>query len=66
MDGPIANTSIIIHGAITSLSPVKKGGNFIFFDGTLADETSKIQAVGFVAQQQRKLNHRYYTLVSMA
>ena len=43
----IANTSI--HGAITSLSPVKKGRNSIFFDGTLADETSKIRVVGFDA-----------------
>ena len=33
VDGPIANTSI--HGTITSLSPVKKGRNSIFFDGTL-------------------------------
>ena len=55
VDGPIANTSI--HGAITSLSPVKKGRNSIFFDGTLADETSKIRVVGFDAQQQRKLNN---------
>ena len=47
VDGPIANTSI--HGAITSLSPVKKGRNSIFFDGTLADETSKIRVVGFDA-----------------
>ena len=57
VDGPIANTSIIIHGAITSLSPVKKGGNSNFFDRTLADETSKIQVVGFDVQQQRKLNN---------
>ena len=55
VDGPIANTSI--HGAITSLSPVKKGRNSIFFDDTLADETSKIRVVGFDAQQQRKLNN---------
>ena len=37
VDGPIANTSI--HGAITSLSPVKKGRNSIFFDGTLAEKS---------------------------
>ena len=29
VDGPIVNTSI--HGAITSLSPVKKGHNFLIF-----------------------------------
>jgi hypothetical protein len=28
------------HGAITSLSPVKKGRNSIFIDGMLADDTS--------------------------
>ena len=30
---------------------------FLFFDGTLADEKSKIRVVGFDAQQQRKLNN---------
>ena len=38
-----------IHGA---LSPIKKGRNSVFFDGTLADGTSKIS---FDGTQQRKL-----------
>ena len=53
VDRPIASTKI--HGAITSLSPIKKGRKSIFFDGTLADATSKIRVVGFDAHQQRKL-----------
>ena len=54
VDGPISSTRM--HGAIISLSPVKKGRKSIFFDGMLADNTSKIRLVGFDAQQQRKLN----------
>ena len=41
VDGPATNTTI--HGAITALSPVKKGRNSLFFDGTLADDTSTIR-----------------------
>jgi hypothetical protein len=41
---PKSNTSI--HGAITSLSPVKKGQNSLFFDGRIADETSRVRIVG--------------------
>ena len=50
VEEPMANTKI--HGAITSLSPIKKGRNSVFFDGTLADGTSKIS---FDGTQQRKL-----------
>ncbi len=53
LDRPIASTTL--HGAVTSLSPIKKGRNSIFFDGTLADEHSKIRFVAFDAHQQRKL-----------
>ncbi len=54
LDRPITSTKL--HGAVTSLSPIKKGRNSIFFDGTLADEKSKIRFVGFDAHQQRKLD----------
>ena len=57
LERPIATTKL--HGAITSLSPVKKGRNSIFSDGMLADEKSKIQFVGFDAHQQRRL-HEYH------
>ena len=36
---------------------LRRDAFFIFFDGTLADEKSKIRVVGFDAQQQRKLNN---------
>ena len=52
-DGPAVN--ITIHGAVTSLSPVKRGRCSIFFDGMLADETSKIRLVEFDVAQQKKL-----------
>lgn len=50
-----ASTSTSIHGAVTSLSPIKKGRKSLFFNGTLADETSQIRLVGFDASQLRKL-----------
>lgn len=53
VDGPATNTTF--HGAITALSPVKKGRNSIFFDGRLADNTSTMRLVGFAAAQQKKL-----------
>jgi len=51
------NTSL--HGAIMSLSPINKGGKSLFFDRMLADDTSKVQVVGFEAHQQKKLNELY-------
>ena len=48
-----------MHGAIIPLSPVQRGRKSLFFDGMLADESSKIPLVGFDAQQQRKL-HEYH------
>ena len=50
VDGPTT-----IYGAITALSPVKKGRNSLFFDGTLADDTSTIRLVGFAPAQQKRL-----------
>ena len=35
VDGPMSSTSI--HGAVVTLSPVKKGRKDMFFDGLLAD-----------------------------
>ena len=34
---------------------MKKGRNSVFFDGTLADNTSTIRLVGFAPAQQKKL-----------
>ena len=54
VDGPMSSTSI--HGAVVTLSPVKKGQKAMFFDGLLEDETSQIRLVGFQGMQQQKLN----------
>ena len=41
--------------------PVKKGRMCLFFDGEIADDTSKIRLVGFDASQQRKLSGLHET-----
>ena len=50
---PLANASV--HGAVTSLSPVKKGRNSSFFDGTMYDGHRQIRLVGFLPGQQKNL-----------
>ncbi len=45
-------SSTSIHGAVVTLSPVKKGRKAMFFDGLLADETSQNRLVGFQGMQQ--------------
>ena len=57
LEKPMLNTSL--HGAITSLSPIKKRWKSLFFDRMLADDTSKVRVVGFEAHQQKKLNELY-------
>ena len=57
LEKPMLNTSL--HGAITSLSPIKKGWKSLFFDRMLADNTSKVRVAGFEALQQKKLNELY-------
>ena len=54
VDGPMSSTSI--HGAVVTLSSVKKGRKAMFFGGLLADENSQIRLVGFQGMQQRKPN----------
>ena len=53
VNGPMSNTSI--HGAVVTLSPVKKGRKAMFFDGLLADETPQIRLVGFQGMQTTKV-----------
>lgn len=50
-------TSAELYGAITAISPIKKGRNSDFFDATLADTTSKVRLVGFTPQQQIQLKN---------
>ena len=38
-------TSVNVHGAVTTISPIKKGRKALFFDATLADTTSKVRLV---------------------
>ena len=51
---PVPNA--ILHGAITSLSPVKKRRNSHYFDGTLYDGHRQLRMVGFLPAQQKKLD----------
>ena len=51
---PIANAKL--HGALTSLSSVKKGRNANYFDGTLYDGYRQVRLVGFLPAQQKKLD----------
>ena len=55
------STSVNVHGAITTISPVKKGRKTVFFDATLADTTSKVRLVGFSPQQQLILSDLHNT-----
>ena len=49
-------SSVMNDGAVTTLSPVKKGKRSVYFDGTLTDGTSHIRVVGFNPDQQHKLS----------
>ena len=53
LDAPCDSADV--HGAITSISPIKRGRKSEFFDATIADTTSKIRVVGFTPQQQLRL-----------
>ena len=49
------HTNVTLDGAITTLSPVKKGKRSSYFDGAMTDGTSHLRIVGFNSDQQRKL-----------
>ena len=48
--------SATLHGALTSLSPVKKGRMAKYFDGTITDGNTELRLVGFNSEHQRKMN----------
>ena len=54
LDAPTASATV--HGAVTSISPVKKGRKSAYFEATLADTTSMVRLVGFSNQHQIALN----------
>ena len=49
------SSSATLHGAVTSLSPMKKGKSCEYFDGSLSDQTANIRFVGFSTSVRRKL-----------
>ena len=49
-------TSVTLHGALTTISPIKKGRKSQFFDATSADSTSNLRLVGFSPRQHILLN----------
>jgi len=44
-----------VHGAIASLSPIKKRRTSVYSDGTFSEEGTEIRFVGFNSEQQKKL-----------
>lgn len=56
-------TNLTVHGAVTAISPVKKGTHSIFFDGMLADNTSRLRMVGFNSVQQKQLQELHEKMV---
>ena len=44
-----------VHGVVSSLSPMKKGRQCSFFDGTLCDGRNSMRFVGFSSQLQDEL-----------
>ena len=45
-----------MHAVIKSLSPVKKGRHFIYFNGVFTDGSSTLRMVGFCSEQQKRLS----------
>lgn len=57
-------TNLTVHGAVTAISPVKKGRRSIFFDGMLADNTSRLRMVRFNSVQQKQLQELHEKMAS--
>lgn len=53
VQNPIASATL--HGALLSLSKIKKGRRCNYFDGTLSDGTKELRLVGFASEQHKKL-----------
>ena len=51
LENPASN--VTVHGIVTSLSPVKKGRNSNYFDGSLCNGTAKVRMIGFNQSQQK-------------
>ena len=53
IENAIPNASI--YGALSEVSPLKKGKNSVYFDGSITDGISFMRVVGFSAEQQQKV-----------
>ena len=53
LEEPVSTASL--HAVVSSLSPVKKGRNSDYFEGTLTDGKSTVRLVGFKRSQQSKI-----------
>ena len=53
LEKPIAKASV--HGAMLSVSKVKKGRSSVYFDGMLTDGMTQVRVVGLRPEQQKKL-----------
>ena len=53
LEEPVSTASL--HAVVSSLSPVKKGRNSDYFEGTVTDGISTVRLVGFKRSQQSKI-----------
>ena len=53
LEQPVSTASL--HAVVSSLSPVKKGRNSDYFEGTVTDGKSTVRLVGFRKSQQSKI-----------
>ena len=53
LEEPVSTASL--HAVVSSLSPVKKGRNSDYFEGTATDGKSTVRLVGFKRSQQSKI-----------
>ena len=53
LEEPVSTASL--HAVVSSLSPVKKGRNSDYFEGTVTDGKSTVRLVGFKRSQQSKI-----------
>ncbi len=51
---PIPNANL--HAAVSQVSPMQKGKNTNYFDGSISDGTCTMRVIGFTAEQQKKLS----------
>ena len=58
LEEPVSTASL--HAVVSSLSPVKKGRNSDYFEGTVTDGKSTVRLIGFKRSQQSKIQRFMY------